>query len=156
MYCFRTFSWPLLLLLLLESSQSSAQSTASAATTAASSSAIPPSCIQSRAPTASSAAAIQSSLASDATISKACDPSIQQWVSGSGTTQTYYALDSAYFFNISLAAGVTSRPASQDCANNFNAILSSCVVSRDYWGGWIVSNGMNYSSTCERIILEIS
>lgn len=146
MYCLRTLSWPLLLLLLLQSSQSSAQSTKSATTTAASSSAVPPSCIQSRSPTASSAAAIQSSIASDNTLSKACDAPTQQWVSVSSTTQIFYALDSSYFFNISLPAGVTSAPPSQDCTNNFNTILSSCVMSRNFWGGWIVSNGMNYSS----------
>lgn len=147
MYCFKTLSWFLLPLLLLECSQSSAQHTSSAVTAVASSSSLSPSCLQSRAPTASSAAAIQSSIVSDDSISKACDTSTQQWITTSGTQKTYYALDSTYFFNISLASGVTGGPTDQECTNFFNTILSSCVMSQNFWGGWIVSSATNYSST---------
>lgn len=117
-------------------------------------SAATPVCLQSRTSTDPVAAALQSSVDSDKSIQKACDPSTQQ-IRVTPWTHTFYALDDYLFFNSSLqdlpsigtpASTPTSYPGNQECAYNFNAIVSLCLIQEKFWGGWIESKGLNYSS----------
>jgi len=159
MYCFHSLAWSLTCLLPLQARGSNVQGSTIAATASLqASSTANPICLQSRTSTDPVAAAIQSSITSDNSINKACDPSTQQ-IRVIPWTHTFYALDSYYFFNSSLqelpsistpTSTPTSYPDSQNCILNFNAIFSSCVSSQNFWGGWIESNGLNYSSKCSK------
>ncbi len=117
-------------------------------------SAATPVCLQSRSSTDPVAAALQSSVDSDKSVKKACDPSTQQ-IRVTPWTHTFYALDNYLFFNTSLqdlpsigtpASTPTSYPGNQECAYYFNAIISLCLIQEKFWGGWIESKGLNYSS----------
>ena len=111
-------------------------------------------CIQSHSPTDPNAAALQSSVASDNSISNACNPSTQN-VSTVPWAHTFFVFNNTYYFNTSLQdlrildtpnSAPNGVAGSQDCSNSFSAILSSCTTAQTFWGGWIVNNGVNYSS----------
>lgn len=113
-----------------------------------------PTCLQPRSPTDPNAAALQSSAASDDSISKACNPS-NGHISTVPWAHTFYVLNNAYYFNTSLQdmpiigtpSSVPSGVAgSQDCSNSFRTILSSCITAQTFWGGWMEKNGVNYTS----------
>ena len=135
---------------LLRTSQNGLPSTTSSQPSSTSS----PTCLQPRSPTDPNAAALQSSAASDNSISKACNPS-NRHISTVPWAHTFYALNNAYYFNTSLQdmpilSAPTSVPSgvagSQDCSNSFRAILSSCITAQTFVGGWIENNGVNYTS----------
>lgn len=111
-------------------------------------------CLQPRSPTDPNAAALQSSAASDDSISKACNPS-NRHISTVPWAHTFYALNNTYYFNTSLQdMPILSTPnsvpssvgGSQDCSNSFRTILSSCTTAQTFWGGWMENNGVNYTS----------
>lgn len=149
------FAWSWTCLLPLQARGSNAQGSTTVATASLQeSSTANPICLQSRSSANSVPAAIQSSVTSDNSINKACDPSTQQ-IEVIPWTHTFYVLDNYLFFNISLqdlpsistpTSTPTSYPGNQNCIVAFNAIFSSCVSSRNISGGWIESNGLNYSS----------
>ena len=155
MHFFHSIAWSLTCLLPLQARGSITQSSTTAATVSLQeSSTANPICLQSRSSADPGAAAIQSSVTSDNSINKACDPSTQQ-ISVIPWTHTFCVLDNYLFFNISLQdlpsiSALTSTPTSysgnQNCILAVNAIVSSCVSSRNFSGGWIESNGQNYSS----------
>ncbi len=159
MYIFHSLAWSLTCLLLLQARESNAQSSTRPATVSLQgSSTASPICLQSRSSVDSVAATIQLSVASDNSINKACDPSTQQ-IRVVPWTHTFYVLNNYLFFNISLQdlpniSTPTSTPTSysgnQNCILVFNAIFSSCVSSRNFWGGWIESKDLNYSSKCSK------
>ena len=159
MYFIHSLAWSLTCLLALQARRSNAQGSTTASTASLQeSSTANPICFQSRSSTDSVPAAIQSSVTSDNSINKACDPSTQQ-ISVIPWTHTFYVLDSYLSFNISLQdlpsisapiSTPTSYPGNQNCILAFNAIVSSCVSSRNFSGGWIESNGLNYSSKCSK------
>ena len=135
---------------LLQTSQNDLSSTTSSQPSSTSS----PTCLQPRSPTDPNAAALQSSAASENSISKACNPS-NRHISTVPWAHTFYALNNTYYFNTSLQdMPILSAPSSvpsgiagsQDCSNSFRAILSSCVTAQTFWGGWIEKNGVNYTS----------
>ena len=159
MYFFHSLAWSLTCLLPLQARGSNAQlSTTPATVSPQESSTASPICLQPRSSIDSVAATIQSSVTSDNSINKACDPSTQQ-VHVIPWTHASYILDNYLFFNISLqdlpsvstpTSTPTSYPGNQNCIFVFNAIFTSCVSSRNFWGGWIESNGLNYSSKCSK------
>ena len=113
-----------------------------------------PTCLQPRSPTDPNAAVLQSLAASDNSIGKACNPSTWH-ISNVPWAHTFYAFNNAYYFNTSLQhLPILSTPnsvpsgvaGSQDCSNSFRAILSFCTVVQTFWGGWIETNGVNYTS----------
>lgn len=110
-----------------------------------------PTCIQTRSPEDPSASDISAAIEKDDSITKACD------VASQGTTtldngllplSVIYYGDKNYFFNSSHAANVVSRPVVSPklCPNTFHDIFSTCVVNRNFWGGWVMSGGTNRSS----------
>ena len=157
MYFIHSLAWSLACLLALQARGSQGSTTASTASLQESSTANPI-CFQSRSSTGSVPFAIQSSVTSDNSINKACDPSTQQ-ISVIPWTHTFYVLDDYLFFNISLqdlpsisapTSTPSSYPGNQNCILAFNAILASCVSNRNFSGGWVESNGLNYSSKCSK------
>lgn len=141
MYFVYSFAWSLTCLIPLQARGSNAQDSTTAATVSMrESSTANPICFQSRSSADSVPAMIQSSMSSDNSINKACDPSTQQ----SGVipwTHTFYVLDNYLLFNISLqdlpsisapTSTPTSYPGNQNCILAFNAIVSSCVSSRSF------------------------
>ena len=103
-----------------------------------------PTCLQPRSTTDPTADKIQSVITSDDSITKACTPEQRVDVS----TGSYYALNKAYYFNVSLdvSGSLVNSPSLSDCSDSFKLLLSSCISSQDFWGGWIVSSGVNYTS----------
>ena len=155
MYHYYPISWSLFWLCSLHSRKSYAQVSPAPTTTAVEASpTASPTCLQPRAPTNPLAAAIQSSVASDNAVNKACDPSTQN-IGTLPWAHTFYTPTDYYFLNTSLqdlprvsipTNTPSSYPANQGCIQNLNAVFSSCVINQNFWGGWIESNGVNYSS----------
>ena len=107
-----------------------------------------PTCIQSRGPNDPSASDISQALTSDNSVSKGCDVTYQQTSIIGTETVVSYGLDDAYFFNASHPSYEVNQPMvpANFCPDTFNQILSLCVTgSQNFWGGWIVAQGTNYS-----------
>ena len=113
-----------------------------------------PVCLQPRTSTEPTVSALQSSLASDDSINKACDPKTQK-IGDRPFKHVYYAGDAYYFLNSSLenlpiisspTATPTSFPGNRICIDSLNAIFSSCVTPQKFLGGWMEVVGVNYSS----------
>jgi len=141
---FSILPWALIVLFLAKITPIGAQASAASNTT----------CSRLRTSEDPSAAAIRSSVAGDDAVRKACDPSTQQ-TRNAPWAHTFYTLNNHYFFNssrqgllnISMPSNIPSRvPGSQDCINAFNTILSSCVTSQNYLGGWTEKGAVNYTS----------
>lgn len=111
-----------------------------------------PTCIQTRSPSDTSGSDIDAAVQEDDSINKACNINTQQIITTYNgllsVTYIYYALDSQYFFNISHSANlVIKEPVSPNfCPDTFNSIFSTCVTSSNFWGGWILNDGVNRSS----------
>ncbi|KAL8662577.1 MAG: hypothetical protein Q9202_004629 [Teloschistes flavicans] len=110
-----------------------------------------PTCIQTRSPGDPSGSHIGAAVQQDDSISKACNVNTQQTITTHNgllsVTYIYYALDSQYFFNISHSANVVVKPpVSPDfCPDIFNSIFSTCITSSNFWGGWVLNDGVNRS-----------
>lgn len=111
-----------------------------------------PTCIQTRSPRDPSGSHIDAAVQQDDSISKACNVNTQQTITTHNgllsVTYIIYALDSQYFFNISHSANVVVKPpVSPDfCPDIFNSIFSTCITSSNFWGGWVLNDGVNRSS----------
>lgn len=135
----------------LQTSQKNSQSSTAPFSRVSSSSS--PVCLHPKSPTYPHAAALRWSFTSDDSIDKACNS--RTWhVSSVPRVHTFLAFNNSYYFNISLQdPPIISTPSSipsplygnQDCSNSFNAIFSSCVSAQGFWGGWVATNGINYT-----------
>lgn len=109
-----------------------------------------PTCVQTRSPDDPLASDIDAAIQDDNTISKACDVSTQRTttINDGSLSVIYYGLDGSYFFNITHNANTVSQPVvSPDlCPDTFKDIFSTCVMSQNSWGGWVMSGGTNRSS----------
>lgn len=108
-------------------------------------------CIQIRSLDSPLASDIDAAIQDDNSIDKACDVSTQQitTINDGSLSVIYYGLDGSYFFNISHNANAVSQPVASPnlCPDTFQNIFNTCVMSQNFWGGWVMSGGTNRSIT---------
>ena len=109
-----------------------------------SSSTLAPSCLQSRSPSDPAATAINQAVKSDGSVGKACNAQSPQ--KDTAASRVYYALGNAYFFNHTVNS-TGSTLSNLSCQDAFGSIFTACVLDKNFWGGWIVTGGTNFSST---------
>ena len=105
-----------------------------------------PICTQPRSSADPSSSYIASVLGSDTAASNACNTKLEG-VSVETTNNTFYSVGTTgYYFNTSSTTGIGS-PSGSACIEVFQSILNACVLGLvPFWGGWLVENGVNYSS----------
>ena len=119
---------------------------------AAPSATVSPTCIEPRSPNGPSGNAINKAIILDDTVEHACNKQFQKTVTiHDGDLITIYnSLNNAYFFNAShSSAEVNFQVVSEHiCSAIINNILLQCVFQQQFWGGWIATEGTNYSGQC--------
>ena len=104
-----------------------------------------PSCIQPRSSADPSPSYIANVLDSDHAASNACNTKLQG-VSVRPTNNTFYSDGTGFYFNTSSTIGIGS-PSGSACTEIFQLLLTVCIRGLvSFWGGWVVENGVNYSS----------
>lgn len=109
-----------------------------------------PKCLQTRSPGNYSASEIRSLLIEDNTIHKTCNVSTRNetTIEDGPISIISYGLNDAYFFNISQRSmpGKAAVESPSACSKAFNSIIHTCVLSRNFLGGWVMNNATNHSS----------
>ena len=100
-------------------------------------------CVQPRASSDPAGTIIGSAISRNGTIHKACNFPYAQVDAVS--SMIYYRFNGDYTFNNSFIVNLRGLP-SNPCEVNFNALFATCVENGNYWGGWLINGGSNFSS----------
>ena len=107
-----------------------------------------PTCIEPRSPTDPSGADISGALASVGAVNQACGGDGQQ-TADIGLLKIVYYSTGSIFLNVSHSTLVSApiEVSASFCPDHFNAILDSCIVNGNFWGGWWSTVNANYTVT---------